>query len=89
MDRGAGEALTEDYVYALAASPSFAQDGICFAARRSGLYRSDDGGITWRSAYGSLDLEVPLTTLAVAVSPAFESDRSVFAGRVREDVGCL
>ena len=70
----------QDFVYALAPSPHFAQDGICFAARRSGLYRSDDGGANWRSTYDSLNLEAPLATTAVVVSPAFESDHSVFAG---------
>jgi photosystem II stability/assembly factor-like uncharacterized protein len=67
-------------VYALAASPRFAQDGICFAACSSGLYRSDDGGVNWHSAYGSLGLEAPMATTAVVVSPGFESDRSLFAG---------
>jgi len=70
----------QDLVYALAPSPHFAQDGICFAARRSGLYRSDDGGANWRTTYDSLNLEAPLATTAVVVSPAFESDHSVLAG---------
>jgi photosystem II stability/assembly factor-like uncharacterized protein len=69
-----------DIAYSLAASPGFPQDRVCFAARSSGLYRSDDGGITWHPTYDSLDLEAPLATTAVVVSPAFESDRSVFAG---------
>ena len=71
---------SDDLVYALAASPDFAEDGICFAARRSGLYRSDNGGLTWHSTYDSLGLQDPLPTLAVAVSPDFGSDRSVFGG---------
>jgi photosystem II stability/assembly factor-like uncharacterized protein len=70
----------QDVVYALAISPGFAQDGICFAARQCGLYRSEDGGATWHCAYDSLGLEEDLATTAVAVSPDFESDRSVFAG---------
>lgn len=70
----------QDIVYALAASPGFAEDGICFAARQCGLFRSEDGGGTWRCAYDSLNLEGDLITTAVAVSPDFESDRSVFAG---------
>jgi photosystem II stability/assembly factor-like uncharacterized protein len=67
-------------VYALAASPGFERDGICFAARASGLFRSEDGGLTWEDAYASLELEGALTTAAVAVSPSFETDHSVFAG---------
>lgn len=79
-DNMSEETQTQDLVYSLATSPNFAQDGICFAARNSGLYRSDDGGTTWRSTYGSLGLEAPLATTAVVTSPDFESDRSIFAG---------
>ena len=74
------ETQIQDIVYALAASPNFAQDGICFAARHSGLYRSDDGGLTWRTTYDSLNLKAPLTTTTVVVAPDFETDQSVFAG---------
>jgi len=70
----------EDVTYALATSPNFARDGICFAARGSGLYRSHDGGEAWQFAYDGLNLEAPLATMAVVVSPYFESDGSVFAG---------
>jgi len=80
VDNTGEETRLQDLVLSLAASPNFAQDGICFAARTSGLYRSDDGGITWRSTYDSLALEAPLATTAVVVSPNFGSDRSVFAG---------
>ena len=74
------ETRVQDLVYALATSPNFAQDGICFAARPSGLYRSDDGGHTWHFTYGSLNLAQPLPATAVVVSPDFASDQSVFAG---------
>jgi photosystem II stability/assembly factor-like uncharacterized protein len=69
-----------DTVYALAASPSFAQDGVCFVGRDSGLYRSHDGGVSWDYAYGSLNLDSPLPTTTVAVSPNFAADRRIFAG---------
>jgi photosystem II stability/assembly factor-like uncharacterized protein len=74
------EILDSDITYALTASPNFAEDGICFAARRTGLYRSDDGGTTWHLAYESLSLTAPLLTMAVAVSPNFPSDGNVFSG---------
>ena len=74
------ETQVEDIVYALAASPAFEEDGLCFAARHTGLFRSGDGGRTWENAYASLDLQAALTTVAVLVSPAFETDRAVFAG---------
>ncbi len=69
-----------DVVFALAASPNFARDGICFAARASGLYRSVDGGATWQPSYNALKLTEELSTPATVVSPDFVSDRSVFAG---------
>lgn len=74
------ETRLQEIVYALATSPSFEQDGICFAARGSGLYRSEDGGQSWKPAYESMNLKAPLPTMAVAISPDFASDRTVFAG---------
>ena len=70
----------QDTTFALAVSPDFAHDGICFAARASGLYCSADGGLSWRFAYEALQLDAPLTTTAVAVSPLFKSDACVFCG---------
>lgn len=67
-------------VLGLAASPAFITDGVCFAARNSGLYRSDDGGQTWRNAYAEQAREEPWATPAVALSPDFAADRCVFAG---------
>jgi photosystem II stability/assembly factor-like uncharacterized protein len=66
-----------DAVYSLAASPDYARDGLCFAACGSGLYRSEDGGRTWRDAYAALDLQAPLMTTSVAVGP---DATSVYAG---------
>jgi photosystem II stability/assembly factor-like uncharacterized protein len=74
------ETQIQDITYAFATSPNYAQHGVCFAARGSGLYYSDDKGKTWRYAYEALNLEAPLTTMAVVVSPGFESDQSVFVG---------
>jgi len=74
------EIRTPNAVYSLAVSPGFDKDGVCFAACRSGLYKSDDRGQSWRYAYDSLSLQSPLATLAVVTSPDFESDHSVFAG---------
>jgi photosystem II stability/assembly factor-like uncharacterized protein len=74
------EDQTQDITFFLATSPDFAQDGICFAARGSGLYRSDDGGQSWRFTLDSLNLETSLAALAVVVSPDFASDQNVFTG---------
>src|SRR5512136_2453521 len=70
----------QDVVYAIVASPDLASDGICFAARQSGLYRSEDGGQAWRPAYDALKLSGPLPTLAVVVSPDWARDHTVLAG---------
>lgn len=69
-----------ELVNAIAVSPQFASDGVCFAARSSGLYRSADGGRSWELAYASLALPEPLSTTAVAISPAFANDGTVLAG---------
>src|SRR3972149_7259139 len=65
----------QDYVYQLVGSRT-----TLFAARNSGLYRSDDGGQTWQPAYRSLDLSGPLPTITIAISPDFEHDPRLFAG---------
>ncbi len=65
-----------DVIYGLAASPDFATDKRCYAARQSGLWMSSDGGLTWQSAFASLDVpELPSVT-AVAVAP----DGTLFVG---------
>jgi len=65
----------QDYVYQLAG-----RGRTFFAARNSGLYRSDDGGQNWQTAYQSLELSEPLPTLTVALPPDFEHDPRLFAG---------
>ena len=62
------QSLNPDFAYCLAASPNFNQDGLIFAAKKSGLYRSNDKGQTWTNAYTSLQLNIPLPTTYVAVS---------------------
>ena len=74
------EIQLENIVYALAVSPTFEQDGLCFAARSTGLFRSQDGARTWQDAYASLELTAALTTTIAVLSPAFDADRTLFAG---------
>lgn len=71
-----------DYVYDFAASATFGRSAkaVCFSARASGLYYSINEGVSWQSAYGSLNLHVPLPTMAVAIPQNFEQDPSVFVG---------
>jgi photosystem II stability/assembly factor-like uncharacterized protein len=54
--------------------------GVLFAARHSGLYRSQDGGETWQLAYEALNIQEPIPTNAVALSPDFEQDGVVLGG---------
>lgn len=65
-----------DTINALALGPG----GMCFAARNSGLFRSDDGGQSWRLAYASLNLDAPLATTALALSPNVARDQTLLAG---------
>lgn len=70
-----------DAVYALAASPDYARDGICFAACSSGLHRSQDGGQSWQPLplmSEQTEHSAPLAATALAISPDFRHDRSLF-----------
>jgi len=62
----------------LAFSPTYADDGIAFlGTMEDGVYRSADRGQNWaRWNFGLFDLRV----LALAVSPDFSHDETVFAG---------
>ena len=71
--------ISDEYIYALVASPEFPKDGVLFAAKSSGLYRSTDQGQNWLPAYESLGLGTTLPTTALAISPNFTSDQTVFA----------
>ncbi len=61
---------------ALAFSPNFARDGLCWAATRVGLFRSSDRGHTW-ARVGGPGFQ-PMT--AVAVSPGYDQDHTLLAG---------
>lgn len=73
--------LLKEHIYQLSAFPRLSNERmVCFAARTSGLFRSEDGGRTWASAFESLNLPAPPAALAVALSPDFEHDPSLFVG---------
>ncbi len=69
---------TGGYVWEIEASPDFQADGTIFASTYgTGVFRSTDHGDTWRnvsSGFGHRSIR------AVAVSPAFSSDSTMFAG---------
>ena len=75
----AEELQNDDLVYALTCTPDMAQ---WFAARGSGLYRSQDGGATWTCLFDSLNLESALLATSVVLSPDYDgaSHASLFAG---------
>jgi photosystem II stability/assembly factor-like uncharacterized protein len=58
----------QDYVYCITASPNLKKDGLVVAAKNSGLYCSRDKGRTWKDAYASLKLAVPLPTSSTTIS---------------------
>ena len=69
-----------EVVHTLEPSPCFGVDRLCFSARHSGLWRSDDGGATWRPALAGSEVPHPVTTTSIAFSPRFADDRTVFGG---------
>jgi photosystem II stability/assembly factor-like uncharacterized protein len=73
---------TQDFIYGMAASAGFdaGKRGVFFAARNSGLFRSDDGGATWTLAIASLELEQAVAVTAVALPADFERDHTVICG---------
>jgi hypothetical protein len=81
---GANPGLLDLTILALAASPSFAQDGLAFAATPSGLFRTRNGAESWRIV--ELDWD-DVAVQCLAISPAFADDRVVLAGT--EDHGLL
>jgi len=65
-------------IFAVAISPTVADDGTLFVATaEDGVLRSDDGGTSWSGANAGL---LDLTVLALALSPRFAEDRTAFAG---------
>ena len=71
------ETTPTDLVYDLACTQNGA---LCFAARAIGLFRSTDGGDTWLPAYTTLDIDEPIPTTSIVISPDLDADAGVFAG---------
>jgi photosystem II stability/assembly factor-like uncharacterized protein len=76
--------LTQDFIYNLAATSGFGHGVISsgYAARNTGLYRSDDGGLTWKEATLSLQLSAPVAATAVAIPSDYDQDHIILAGMV-------
>ena len=69
-----------DPLHAMVASPTFAVDGRCFAARESGLERSTDGGKTWTSVRDVGGRGSPSPVTCVAFAPIDTIPGCLFAG---------
>ncbi len=76
------DSTTQDFIYGMAASAAFdaGKSGVLFAARNSGLFRSDDGGETWTQAMASIELAQAVAVTAVALPADFERDHTVICG---------
>jgi hypothetical protein len=73
---------TEVYnpVYSLAAAGDFLTGGASYAVRPNGLLISHNEGENWQDGFVSLDLIGQPGTFAVALSPDYLTDRTVFVG---------
>jgi len=75
--------------YALAISPNFASDRTLFAGNhmgmgsgRNGIARTTDGGLSWSNPETGLENK---NVRALAISPNYATDRTVFAGTLCKD----
>ena len=78
----ANNSTKEDFVYGMTASAAFdtGDGGVIFAARTTGLFRSDDGGKTWQRTLAELATDRLVAVTAVAVPIDFERDHTVICG---------
>lgn len=72
----------QDFIYGMAASAAFdaGNGGVMFAARNTGLFRSDDGAKTWHRTMTDLATDRPAAVTAVALPSDFERDHTVICG---------
>ncbi len=75
---GANAGLLDLTVMALALSPDFERDGTAFLASASGLYRTRNGGKSWRP------VDVDAAVQCLYVSPSLTQDGLVLAGTESE-----
>lgn len=73
------QALSEHPLFALAPSPAFSLDGICFAAGQGGMWKTSDAGDTWHRILSIPAADEPIPITALTVSPTFSRDQMVFA----------
>jgi len=66
-------------IFAIALSPNFETDKLAFVASQAGLFKSNDGGVTWESLYKHTPFAQDTPTTALALSPNFANDQTLFA----------
>jgi photosystem II stability/assembly factor-like uncharacterized protein len=72
--------METDPVYCLLIHNLPGRNQVCFSARASGLFSSQDQGRSWRYAYESLLGSTPLATLTLAETPVVDNTRILLAG---------
>ena len=74
--------MAPDVVHAFVASPRFADDQLCLSARDSGLWRSDDGGLSFDHVFAAPVSGGPVTATCLAFAPdaAGPNAQTIFAG---------
>jgi photosystem II stability/assembly factor-like uncharacterized protein len=70
-------------VTAVTLAPNFEQEGLVLAGAPGGLFHSTDAGQTWKAL---IFPPPPPTVSALAVSPAFAQDETIFAGTMEDGV---
>lgn len=68
---------------AVALAPNFDQNGLVLAGAPGGIFHSTDGGQTWKALVFP---PPPPTVSALAVSPNFAQDETIFAGTMEDGV---
>jgi photosystem II stability/assembly factor-like uncharacterized protein len=76
------DSTTQDFIYGMAASAAFdaGKGGVIFSAHNSGLFRSDDGGQSWKQAINLPEADQGVAVTAVALPADFERDHTVLCG---------
>ena len=67
----------QEIIYGLAVASVDGASGTYFAAHTRGLRRSNDGGLTRRTIFESLDLDLPIAVTSIITSPRCQRDGMV------------
>lgn len=74
-----------DAIEAAAISPEYARDQTVFIAPiNEGLFKSTNGGVSWKLLVNGLDNTGPISS--IAISPAFQLDQTLFVSTVGDGI---